>query len=566
MRRTGASAVLTGNTPPETTAPNGLPEWQSLAAHRRELEPVTIQALFDGDARRFEHFSARAAGLHLDFSKNRLTRQTLLLLAALARARGLESAIARLFSGAEVNGTEGRPALHTALRAPEGADIRVHGENIVPLVQSTLARMKDLTRQLHAGAWPGGTGKPVRDVVCIGIGGSHLGPKMVTTALRPYRNGPLRCRFVANIDGAHITEVLQGLDAETTLFLVASKSFTTRETLANARTARDWFLQQGGSETDLARHFIAVTANTPRATEFGVAPANVFPMWDWVGGRYSLWSAIGLPICFSIGFEHFQALLAGAREMDTHFRDAPIAENMPALLALLAVWHRNFWGAASHAVVPYDHSLRTLPAYLQQLDMESSGKSVRNNGQAADYPTGPVLWGGEGSNGQHAFHQLLHQGSDLVPVDFIVPLRPHHGLADQHTQLFASCLSQGAALMHGRTAAEAYGELVASGLPETEAKRLAPHKAHPGNRPSNTLTMDQLTPRTLGALIALYEHRVFTQGVIWDINPFDQWGVELGKQLAGALYEQLQQPAGGRALDSSTAGQCARYSAANRGR
>ncbi len=543
----------------QTASPARLPAWQALLAHRKAQEDTTIARLFAQDPGRFECFSVEGAGLHLDYSKNRLTAETLHLLTSLAQEAGLAQRTEAMFSGAQINPTENRPALHTALRAPRGSAVQVAGANVVDTVHATLDRMEALTQALHSRQWAGYRGEPIRDVVCLGIGGSYLGPKVVSEALKPYWHDAIRCHFVANIDGAHLADTLAKLRAETTLFLVASKSFTTQETLANARSARTWFLQQGGREADLGKHLIAVTANTQRALEFGVAAEHIFPMWDWVGGRYSLWSAIGLPIALRVGMKNFRALLQGAHAMDVHFRETPFEQNLPVLLGLLGIWYRNFGQAASHAVVPYDHSLRGLPAYLQQLDMESNGKRVRGDATAVEYGTGMVLWGGEGSNGQHAFHQLLHQGTDLIPVDFIVPLRPHHTLHDHHAQLFASCLSQSKALATGRSLAEAHAALVESGLSDDEARRLAPHRVHPGNRPSNTITMEQLTPSTLGALIALYEHKVFVQGMIWGINPFDQWGVELGKQLAGEVLDQLTAPDDVSGPDSSTCGLIARY-------
>ncbi|TVP55210.1 MAG: glucose-6-phosphate isomerase [Halomonadaceae bacterium] len=519
---------------------------------------VHMRELFHQDPGRFSRFSLTAAGLTLDYSKNRVRDDSLAQLFALARSRQLPQRIESLFLGEQVNTTEQRPALHFALRAPANASITVDGENIMPQVQATLDRMESFVWRVRSTQWRGFSNKPFTDVVSIGIGGSFLGPKLVSASLKPYWHGRLNCHYVANIDGSDITEVLRHIDPETTLFLIQSKSFGTQETLENTKVAREWFLHNGGCEQTIGKHFVAVTANDAAAREFGIEADNIFPMWDWVGGRYSLWSAIGLPTALTIGMDNFRALLAGAQHMDRHFRTAPLEQNMPVILGLLGVWYSNFFGADTHAVLPYDHYLRGLPAHIQQLDMESNGKRVRLDGQAVDYQTGPIIWGGVGANGQHAYHQLLHQGTRLAPADFIMPLKTHNPVGDHHRILFANGLSQTQALMHGKTEDEALKEMLDAGVPPADAKALAPHKAIPGNKPSNTLLFDKTTPETLGALIALYEHKVFVQGALWDLDSFDQWGVELGKQLGKDILSQLQPdlPKAGRikALDSSTAG------------
>ncbi|MFL1483037.1 glucose-6-phosphate isomerase [Marinobacter sp. LN3S78] len=530
------------------------PEWLALREHQAELATTHMRTLFREDPERFRRFSIEAAGLRLDYAKNRIRGDTLPLLTALARACGLPEATEAMFSGAAINNTENRPALHTALRADADSDIRVNGENIVPEVQATLDRMETFVEQVHQGQLTGFRGDALTDVVSIGIGGSYLGPCMVTEALRPLTRNGVHCHYVANIDGTDISEVLRQVNPETTLVLVQSKSFGTQETLANSQLARQWLLDAGASEADLGHHFVAVTANGAAARAFGIQDHAIFPMWDWVGGRYSLWSAIGLPIALTLGMDAFRRLLAGARDMDQHFRQAPLEDNMPVVMALLGVWYVNFWGADTHAILTYDEYLKQLPNHLQQLDMESNGKRVDRNGHTVDYATGPVIWGGVGANGQHAYHQLLHQGTVLTPADFIIPLKSYNPVANHHATLFANCLSQSQALMQGKTEAEARAELQDQGLPPEEVERLVPHKVIPGNKPSNTLVFDKATPETIGALVALYEHRTFVQGVIWNLNSFDQWGVELGKQLGKPILQQLNEGISDNGLDSSTAG------------
>ncbi|MCG7200896.1 glucose-6-phosphate isomerase [Marinobacter pelagius] len=529
------------------------PEWQTLNERRDKLRSVSMRALFEQDPDRASRYFIQGAGLALDFSKNLLTDETLSELVALARSCRLEERRSDLLNGARVNITENRPALHTALRHPGNESILVDGVDVIAEVQKTLDRMEAFVNGVLDASRTGFSGKAFTDVVSVGIGGSYLGPKLVDESLQPYRQGRIRCHYVANIDGTDICETLRQVNPETTLFLVQSKSFRTQETLENSKVARQWFLDNGGNEAAVARHFMAVTANVPAAEAFGIDADNVFPMWDWVGGRYSLWSAIGLPVALSIGMDNFRALLAGAHAMDSHFREAPLERNLPVVMGLLSVWYNNFWDAETHAILPYDHYLRSLPDHLQQLDMESNGKSVTEAGQPVNYQTGPVLWGGVGSNGQHAYHQLIHQGTRLVPADFIIPLKTHNPVATHHADLFANCLSQSRAMMAGKTLDEARAELANEGLDKETVEALAPHKVIPGNKPSNTLIMEKVAPETVGALIALYEHRTFVQGVIWDVDSFDQWGVELGKQLGkGILPKLLSQDAIGTAGDSST--------------
>jgi glucose-6-phosphate isomerase len=534
------------------------PEWRALQLHRRELASLHLREAFAADYLRFERCSLEAAGLFLDYSKNLIDDRTLGLLCALARAQEIEARRDEMFAGHPINNTEQRAVLHMALRHRRSEPIPgSDGLDVMPAVRDVLQRMGRLVTAVHSGTWTGFTGQPITDIVNIGIGGSDLGPKMVCAALRPYGHPRLQTHFVSNIDGAALDDALLKLRPETTLFIIASKTFTTQETLANAHSARRWFLDKGGRETDIARHFVAVSTNAARVSAFGIDPRNMFEFWDWVGGRYSLWSAVGLPIALTVGIARFESLLDGAQAMDEHFRSAPLERNLPAILGLLGIWYRNFFGASSHCIAPYAQDLRHLPAYLQQLEMESNGKSVTRSGEPVATATCPVIWGEPGTNGQHAFFQLLHQGTDLIPVDFIAPLQAQHAMPDHQRLLLANCFAQSEALMRGKTAAEAAQELAAAGLPPEAVARLVPHKCFPGNRPSSTLLLPDLSPGSLGALIALYEHKVFVQGAIWDVNSFDQWGVELGKQLASRIAEEL----GGAAShphDSSTAGLIAR--------
>ncbi|GAA5190847.1 glucose-6-phosphate isomerase [Ferrimonas gelatinilytica] len=528
-----------------------LPIWQALKQQRQTIEQQSLRDAFARDPGRAERYSVKAAGLMLDYSKNRIDDTTLAALLELARDCELESQRDAMFTGAAINRTENRAVLHTALRASGNTPVMVDGEDVMPEVRATLAKMKGFVEQIHEGQRTGYTGKAFTDVIAIGIGGSFLGPKVATEALRPYAKS-LRLHYVANVDGTALSEKLKKVNAETTLVVMSSKSFTTQETLANTQSAREWFLASGASQADVAAHFVAISSNVPAAVEFGIDADNVFPMWDWVGGRYSLWSAIGLPIALAVGFDHFEQLLSGAEAMDRHFREAPLEQNMPVLMGLLSLWYSNFFDSQSQVILSYDHYLRGLPAYIQQLDMESNGKGVALDGTPVDYRTGPVIWGGEGTNGQHAYHQLLHQGTALIPADFILPLQSHNPLGRHHQMLAANCLAQTQALMQGKTLEEAKAELADRNLAPQALEQLARHKVMPGNRPSNTLLMDKLTPATLGALIALYEHRTFVQGAIWQINSFDQWGVELGKVLGNAVLDELEAEQAPLAQDAST--------------
>ncbi|MDR4305522.1 glucose-6-phosphate isomerase [Chelatococcus sambhunathii] len=524
-----------------------------LAEHRRATEGVTLRELFAKDPARFETFSVAQDDLLYDFSKTHVTAETLSLLVKLATACGLESRREEMFSGAKINTTEDRAVLHTALRAPEGSKILVDGVDVMPEVLAERAKAAAFAEDVRSGELRGATGKTFTDIVNIGIGGSDLGPAMAAIALSPYAQKGLTGHFVSNVDGAHIADTLKDLDPASTLVLVASKTFTTLETMANARAARAWLVEALG-EKAVAAHFAAISTNAEAVSAFGMDTDRMFQFWDWVGGRYSLWSVIGLSFEILIGAENFQKFLDGGHEIDRHFREEPIARNIPALMGLIGVWHRNICGWPSHAVLPYDQRLARFPAYLQQLDMESNGKSVTRDGQPVSTRTGPVVWGEPGTNGQHAFYQLLHQGSDVVPADILMAAVPHENVGDQHAMLLANALAQGEAFMRGRTTEEAAEILRKAGKSDAEIAALAPHKTFPGSRPTATIAYRTLDPRTLGRLIALYEHKVFTQGVIWGINSFDQWGVELGKELASRLIPVIKGEAGTNDLDGSTKG------------
>ena len=528
------------------------PAWKALAAHQSTLASRHMRELFAQDAARFQRYSLRAGDILLDYSKNLVTDETLRLLVALAEQADVAGARARMFGGERINLTEERAALHVALRAR--APIRVDGRDVLPDVARVRAQMRRFSDAVRSGSATGWTGRPFTDVVNIGIGGSDLGPLLACEALRPYGAGGPRPHFVSNVDATHLAVTLQGLDPETTLFIVASKTFTTQETLTNAASARAWLLERAGDPSAVARHFVALSTNLAETARFGIADRNVFEFWDWVGGRYSLWSAIGLAIALSVGMDRFEEMLAGAQAMDRHFLSAPLAHNMPVILGLLGIWYVNFFGARAHAVLPYDQSLARLPAYLQQLEMESNGKRVTRGGDAVDYATAPVIWGEPGTNGQHAFYQLLHQGTVLVPADFIAPVESQHPLGRHHAILLANFLAQTEALMRGKTADEVRTELAAQGLSGERLERLAPHRTFPGNRPTCSILFRRLDPATFGSLIALYEHKVFVQGVIWDVNSFDQWGVELGKQLAGRILPELEGEPHPAQHDASTNG------------
>jgi len=535
------------------TSPTHLSAWKALSEHREEIDATSIQQIFDTQPDRITECTANAAGWTLDFSKNRATSKTLSLLTQLAKEADIESLRNKMFQGENINATENRSVLHTALRASHSQEsLVVNNINVLAEVRSTLRQMEKFVWQLQSGQWRGYSNKKITDVVSIGIGGSYLGPKVVTEALKPYAQDTIQVHYIANIDGSDISEKLKKLDPETTLFIVSSKSFGTLETLYNANASREWFLRNGGQENQIHKHFAAVSSNVKKAVEFGISEENIFPMWDWVGGRYSLWSAIGLPIAVSVGMENFRLLLEGAHEMDVHFKTAPLEKNLPVIMGTLGIWYCNFYGAQSHVLIPYDHYLRALPAHIQQLDMESNGKANHQDGSKTEIDTGPIIWGGSGTNGQHAYHQLLHQGTRLVPVDFIAPLTTHNPVNDHHLQLFANCVSQSQALMVGKTLTQAKDELKNSGATAEQIDKIAPHKVIKGNRPSNTLLTDKLTPFTVGSLIALYEHKTFVQGAVWGINSFDQWGVELGKVLGTDISQRLSSSTDNAELDTST--------------
>ena len=527
--------------------------YQALENHTKDASSLHMRDLFLRDPGRAARLTLRAGELVVDASKNRVTDETMRLLYALARASGVEGMRDRMFAGEKINGTEKRAVLHVALRNRSNRPIVVDGRDVMPDVNAVLAKMRATSDRIISGEWKGHTGKRIHHVVNIGIGGSDLGPVMVTEALKPYAKPGMKAHFVSNVDGTHLAEVLRVVDPETTLFIVASKTFTTQETLMNARSARAWLVERLGSEAAVPKHFVAVSTAEAEVKKFGIDPANMFAFWDWVGGRYSLWSAIGLSIACTIGMDSFEELLAGAHDMDNHFREAPLESNVPATLALLGVWYSNFFGAETHAILPYDQYLHRFPAYFQQGDMESNGKSVDRDGhRIAGYTTGPIVWGEPGTNGQHAFYQLLHQGTRLVPADFLAPLATHNPLGDHHKVLLANCIAQTEALMRGKTEEEARAELTQAGMSADEVARLAPHKTFTGNRPTNTIVFPKLTPRVLGQLVAMYEHKIFVQGAIWNIFSFDQWGVELGKQLAKKIEAELGQPGPTTGHDSST--------------
>ncbi|MEY4730500.1 MAG: Glucose-6-phosphate isomerase [Pseudomonadota bacterium] len=514
------------------------PTWQALTTHQQALSATTLRELFATDPKRAEHFSLKVGDIFLDYSKNKITQETMVMLLKLARDASLGDKIEKMFSGEKINSTEKRAVLHTALRNRSGKPVITDGKDVMPDILAVLQKMRSFSDKIRSGEWRGHNGKAITDIVNIGIGGSDLGPLMACHALQHYAHEKLSLHFVSNVDGTHMMETIKRLNAETTLFIIASKTFTTQETLANAHTARNWLLQFAPQDA-VAKHFVAVSTNAKEVAAFGIDTQNMFGFWDWVGGRYSLWSAIGLSIALCIGMDSFEEMLTGAHEMDDHFHHAKFGANLPVLLALVGIWNRNFCGAATHAVLPYDQYLARFPAYLQQLDMESNGKRIDNNGEAVDYATGPVIWGEPGTNGQHAFYQLIHQGTDLISADFIVCLHSLNPAGEHQAMLLANCFAQTEALMRGKTADEARAELITQGMPKDEAEKLVAYKVFPGDRPTNTLLLGKLTPKNFGMLVALYEHKVFVQGVIWNINSFDQWGVELGKQLANKILPEL---------------------------
>ncbi|OGR40176.1 MAG: glucose-6-phosphate isomerase [Elusimicrobia bacterium GWA2_64_40] len=516
----------------DITPLKSLPEWKALEGHYQKISRVHLRDLFAADPKRGEKLALEAAGIYFDYSKHRVTEETIGLLADLAEASGLREKIEDMYTGEKINLTEGRAVLHTALRAPKNATVVVDGENVVPHVHAVLEKMEQFAEKVRGGHWKGHTGKAIKNIVNIGIGGSDLGPVMAYEALKHYSRRGLVFRFVSNVDGADFAEAVIDLDPAETLFIVASKTFTTQETMANAETARDWALETLKDKAAIAKHFVAVSTNAAKVSAFGIDTANMFGFWDWVGGRYSMFSAIGLSTMLAIGPKHFREMLAGAHEMDEHYRNAPFERNLPALMGLLGIWYNNFFGAQSIAVLPYEQYLKRFPAYLQQMTMESNGKRVTLDGRAVDYQTSQIYWGEPGTNGQHSFYQLIHQGTKLIPCDFIAFSKTHHKLGRHHDLLMANVFAQAEALAFGKTVEE----LKAEGVKDW----LVPHKTFEGNRPSTTMLLDELTPAALGRLVALYEHSVFTQGMIWQVGPFDQWGVELGKALAGRIAPELE--------------------------
>ncbi|MFM5051719.1 glucose-6-phosphate isomerase [Aeromonas veronii] len=528
--------------------------WQALEAHFAANKETRLKDLFAQDPKRFDKFSLTFDGdILVDYSKNLITEETLKLLVDLAKETDLRSAIDAMFNGDKINMTEGRSVLHVALRNRSDRPIESDGKDVMPEVNAVLAKMKGFCEKIISGEWKGYTGKAIQHVVNIGIGGSDLGPVMITEALRPYKNH-LQMHFVSNVDGTHIAETLKKIDPETTLFLVASKTFTTQETMTNALTARDWFIKIAGDKAHVAKHFAALSTNGKAVAEFGIDTNNMFEFWDWVGGRYSSWSAIGMPIALSVGFENFEALLQGAFEMDMHFATASYEQNVPVLLALIGLWYNNFYGAESEAILPYDQYMHRFPAYFQQGNMESNGKYVDRNGKPVDYQTGPIIWGEPGTNGQHAFYQLIHQGTKLIPCDFLAPAISHNPIGDHHPKLLANFFAQTEALAFGKSKEEVEAEFLAAGKTLEQVKDLVPFKVFEGNRPTNSILFKSLTPKTLGALIAMYEHKIFVQGAIWNIFSFDQWGVELGKQLANKILPELGNNEAVTSHDCSTNG------------
>jgi len=531
-----------------------LSSWKKLTEHFAGVSGLQMRDLFNKDSERFDKFSLKTDELFLDYSKNRITEETMALLIQLAEQCNVKAGIEDMFSGKKINTTEGRAVLHTALRNRSNRPVYVEGVNVMEDVNRVLSQMKKFSEAVRSGEWKGYTGKAITDVVNIGIGGSDLGPVMVCEALKPYAKEGLNVHFVSNVDGTHVAEALKKVNPETTLFIIASKTFTTQETIANAETAKAWFLKHAGDEKAVALHFAALSTNADAVSKFGIDTVNMFEFWDWVGGRYSLTSAIGLSIALYIGFDKFEELLEGFHKMDEHFRTAPFEKNMPVILAVLGVWYNNFFGADSQAILPYDQYMHRFAAYFQQADMESNGKRVTKDGKVVNYQTGPIIWGEPGTNGQHAFYQLIHQGTKLIPCDFLAPVISQNPIGEHHKMLLANFFAQTEALMKGKTEGEAKAELEKEGKSAEEVDALLPHKVFPGNIPTNSIVFKQLTPKTLGALIALYEHKIFVQGLIWNVNSFDQWGVELGKQLAKNILTELRKGETVSSHDSSTNG------------
>jgi len=528
--------------------------WEKLSDHYKKMKSLKINETFIDDPDRFKKFSVLFNDILLDYSKNIITKETMLLLTELAEEVHLKKSIEAMFSGKKINQTEDRAVLHTALRNRTDEPVMYSGKDVIPDIRKVLVQMKNFSENIISGSWKGYTGKVVTDIVNIGIGGSDLGPVMVTEALKPYKKEHINSHFVSNVDGTHISETLKYIDPETTLFMIASKTFTTQETMTNAHTARSWFLDSAKDDIHIKKHFIAISTNKDLVEDFGIDTANMFHFWDWVGGRYSLWSAIGLSVACSIGFENFEELLIGAFQMDVHFREASYKENIPVILALVGIWYNNFFSAETEAILPYDQYMHRFPAYFQQGNMESNGKSVDRNGHAVSWQTGPVIWGEPGTNGQHAFYQLIHQGTKLIPCDFLAPAISHNPVGDHHKILLSNFFAQTEALMNGKTANEVRNELEKEGRSEEEIKELLPFKVFQGNKPTNSIIFKKLTPRILGSLIAMYEHKIFVQGIIWNIFSFDQWGVELGKQLAKKILPELENKEPVKAHDPSTNG------------
>jgi glucose-6-phosphate isomerase len=526
--------------------------WKALQRHLEVIKDMPMRDMFEQDADRFNKFSSRMDDILLDFSKNRINDETFRLLCELARETDVEGWRDRMFTGEPINISEFRPVLHTALRNRSNDPVYVDGENVMPRVNRVLAQMRYFTERVRGGHLRGYSGQLIKDVINIGIGGSDLGPHVVCDSMKPFAQRGMNVHFVSNVDPTHLTEILKFVEPESTLFIISSKTFTTQETMLNANSARDWFIQLTNDEQAVSRHFVAVTTNKRAAADFGILEENMFEFWDWVGGRYSLWSAIGLPIALYLGMDRFEEMLEGAHAMDMHFRETPLEKNIPVVLALLGIWYNNFFDAQSHAIMAYNQYLRRLPAYLQQLDMESNGKTINREGKRVDYLTGPIIWGETGSNCQHAFFQLLHQGTKPVPADFLIPARTRNPLGKQHCVLLSNYLAQTRALMRGKTEAEARAELEATGANESVIREVLPHKIFEGNKPSNSILFESLDPRTMGALLAMYEHKVFVQGIIWNINSFDQWGVEYGKQLASDILATLSTKTHTDVYDSST--------------